>query len=274
MSATVVREHRPAVSVDELARAWDAVQSGAYRAPDKRHLRDERRRPVGSLWSPPASERVLPVVGCVDNALASTVALALATAAPGRARVIECGTPRATGLTAASTAELGVNESGWVCGTRGADVLIERTSDVMSAVDEVPQPSSQGGVALTVLDVGWDLSQLLATDSWLRTRVSTATTVVVTTATVPGLRQLDTVLNQLVAVPDVVAVVVGPSPRKWPKPVRRSVGPGVDALVSRGGLVTVPDDRRLALFGVDSSPLPRRLVLGAAQVLRLVEGTA
>src|SRR3546814_16208749 len=43
---------------------------------------------------------------------------------------------------------------------------------------------------LTILDVGWEVGQLLATDCWLAAAVRTADpVVVVTTATVPGMRR-------------------------------------------------------------------------------------
>ncbi|NHA01212.1 hypothetical protein G5V59_18805 [Nocardioides sp. W3-2-3] len=50
--------------------------------------------------------------------------------------------------------------------------------------------------SLTILDVGWEAGQLLATDCWLAEAVRTADQVVlVTTATVPGMRRASVALE-------------------------------------------------------------------------------
>jgi len=76
-AATLVRS-RP-VSVGELQRAWRAVQAGDFRDRSRPAPVAAVRRPTGDreLWAP--VEQVIPVVGCLGQAGASTVALALAT---------------------------------------------------------------------------------------------------------------------------------------------------------------------------------------------------
>ena len=74
------------VAIGELQRAWLAVQAGEFRgrASSRSRVRTEHADP---RWAP--RERVLPVVGCHPQAGASTLAVAIATAA-APARVIEC----------------------------------------------------------------------------------------------------------------------------------------------------------------------------------------
>jgi hypothetical protein len=259
-----------AVTVEELKRAWRAVQAGQFRG---EALILERFGPPAAhprVWHPTPGERVVPVVGCVRSCGASTLALAMATAAEPTSRVVECSSAAASGLAAASTAELGWGCSGWTRGTRG-EVLLERTGDLLFGVDEVPVPSSPAlPVELTVLDVGWELGQLLATPSWVADQVTRARTVVlVGPATVPGMRRLEGALASLPATP-AVAAVVGPARRRWAGAAHFGAGPLTRALDDAGRLVTVPTDRRLAVAGLDSTPLPGRLVAAATRVLRLV----
>ncbi|MEJ7742393.1 MAG: hypothetical protein WKF73_07505 [Nocardioidaceae bacterium] len=135
--------------------------------------------------------------------------MAIATAADGPARVIECSPITASGLAAASTAELGVHVSGWVQGTRD-QVVLERTGMVLVGVHEVPEPSEpERDVHLTVLDVGWELGQVMATPSWLSEHLRAAPLVVlVTVATIPGLSRLEGALGLLGPGRAVVAVRV------------------------------------------------------------------
>ena len=84
--------------------------------------------------------------------------------------------------------------------------------------------------------------------------------------TLPWLRRLETVLAGLDTSTDATVAVVGPSRRRWPKALSFSVGPLARELDAAGRLVAVPLDRRLALHGLDSAPLPPR-VLAAGAVL-------
>ena len=264
---------RPAVSVEELKRAWQAVQAGDFRRcpgasprPAAPSNHDTGRQP----WEP--HEAVLPVIGCAGSVGATTLALSLATAAvattAGSARVVECCTVTASGLAPASTAELGQHPKGWLQGTRG-EVLLERSSDIFISPDEVPPPTNAApAVGLTLLDVGWELGQLLASPKWLPDRVLHADHVVaVTTATIPGLRRLEGALALLEGTP-VVGAVLGPPRRKWPRGLQHSLGALSRQLDQRRAIHLIPLDRGLAVRGLDSHPLPTRLVTAAGHLLR------
>jgi hypothetical protein len=265
---------RPAVSVDELKAAWVAVQTGHFRAGTGtgaiRDLCEPPSPPAGKGWEPGLGERVLPVIGCAGSCGASTISLALAGVAAMPARVVECSTAGASGLAAASTAELGLHESGWTRGTRDG-ILLERASNVLVSIQEVPTPSvPDRPIALTVLDIGWEIGQVLVTPGWPGGQVRGADLVVLaTTATVPGLRRLEGALD-LLAGTSTCAAVIGPRPKKWPRPVGYSAGPRTRALEAAGRLVDVPADRALAITGLDATPLPAPLLVAAATLLRLL----
>jgi hypothetical protein len=186
------------------------------------------------------------------------------------ARVVECSSVPASGLAAASTAELGLHESGWTRGTRDG-VLLERASTILVSIQEVPTPSvPDRPIALTVLDIGWEIGQVLTTPAWLGGQVRGAGLVVlVTTATVPGLRRLESALD-LLAGTSTCAAVIGPKPKKWPRPVGYSAGPRTRAHAAAGRLIDVPENRALAIAGLDATPLPASLLAAAAKLLRLL----
>ena len=206
------------------------------------------------------------MIGCLPQAGATTIALAIATSV-GDARVVECCPATASGLIAASTAELGTSASGWALGRRDR-VGIARTTGVHLAIDELPAPGVPAArTDLTVLDVGWDLGQVLRTPGWVRDQVTGAgDVVVVTTATVPGLRRLETALMLLDRASALVAVR-GPDRRRWPGWLAAALGPGARAAQRTGRLLVVPHDKHLALAGIEPAPLPASL-LRAAEDLR------
>lgn len=255
--------------VDELRRAWHAVQEGQFLA--SRTLdRDSAPRPVqpgasdGATWRP--VERVLPVIGALPQAGATTLALAIAThAAP--ARIIECGPPSASGLAGAATAELGTTSSGWTIGRRDK-VHLARPSARRGRADALPCPDDAAiGTVLSVLDVDGELDLLLASGGWMSATVRAAPRVVlVATATVPGLRRLEVALRLLDPQRTVVAVR-GPVPRRWPRELAAAMGPATREQHRTGRWVVVPNDKRLARRGIDSTPLPSALVRAAGDVL-------
>lgn len=298
------------VSVAELQAAWGAVTAGAFRDTDPAMRTTppwrggEAEHPVaggdpsgpaqdavqavalhgasiGSPavsqgWSPEPGESVLPVLGCGGAVGASTVGVALAEAMTARVetvRLIECGSPSVTGLGCATNTELGLDPaSGWVRGTRGG-VLIERGHAALAGPASVPTPSqSVGGQLLSVLDVGWDLDLLLASDSWLtRTVVSSPTLVVVSVASVRGMRRLEAVVAQLAThraleEPGMCVAVVGPRIRRWPREVRTSTGPHTAGLLAADAVFAVPEDPRLAVTGLSAVRLPAP-VLRAAETI-------
>ena len=258
---TAVTSTRP-VGVDELKRAYRAVQAGTFRRGHHPNVR--------SLWWSPTTP-VLAVVGACAGSGASTLALALGTAA-GSARVLECASPTAAGLTAAATAELGRDPAGWVRGTRDA-VLIERPADTLGGPHEVPHPCPSGDPTLVVVDVAWELGTVLAGHGWLTDLLDGPGPVVVTApATVPGLRRLDTALGMLNHAHPVVALM-GPRRRALPRPVTSAL-----AALSRthdltGRVIHVPADTRLRTRGVDSNPLPPALLRAAIELLTLTDLT-
>jgi len=268
MTQTSPSHTRP-VGVDELRRAWHAVQVGQFRARPGRPAAPGPVRPgatpAPTSWTP--TQVVLPVVGCLPQAGTSSIALAIATVA-GNARVIECCTATASGLAAAATAELGTTTTGWTIGRRG-QVAIARLTGVHLSVADLPTPDEPHLAAgLAVLDVGWELGQVLATPSWVSQQVTNAAhVVVVTTATVPGLRRLETALT-LLGRDRTVAAVLGPQRRCWPHELAAAAGPAGQALERAGLLVSVPHSKGLALRGIDSSPLPSPLLRAAQALLR------
>lgn len=243
-------------SVAELRDAWRALEAGEFAPGTRRPGRTPTRSP-GS-WTPASSERVVAVVGCAGGAGASTLALALATATDAPARVIECCPPHASGFPAAATAELGA-DGAWRRGSRSG-VLLERRTD---ASPDLPVPAASaatwtfvdaGSTALTDPDDGW-----LA--SLLRTEVEV---VLVTSATVPGLRRLESCAELLGC--DALGVVVGPPVKRWPRPVQVAAS----ALPAGLRLVDFPLDPRLQVTGLTPDPLPASLLKAAQSILTLL----
>jgi hypothetical protein len=207
---------------------------------------------------------VLPVIGCLPQSGASTLALALATVTRGR--VLECCSSSASGLVGAATAELGTGPGGWSIGRRD-EALIARTRTVHLTPSGVPVPGDGApDGAATVLDVGWDLSHVLASDGWLRDElVAAAHVVLVSTATVPGLRRLENALALLDDRRPIVAVRTRGAGR-WPRELRGASGSKAQQVRRAGRWVDIPHDRRLELRGVDSTPLPPALLAAAAAI--------
>ena len=124
------------------------------------------------------------------------MALALATAA-GTTRVLETASTTAAGLTAAATAELGRDGAGWILGSRGL-VRIERVGDILHGPEEVPTPTPGPECDLLVVDIAWEVGAVLSGHGWLTTLLDCAGPVVLTaSATLPGLRRLDSALSLL-----------------------------------------------------------------------------
>jgi hypothetical protein len=246
------------VGVDELLRAHRSLMAGDFR-------RHPPRPRTHTEWNP--AEPVLPVVGAAGGTGSSTLALALATAAGGR--VVECASLTASGLVAAPTAELGRHDSGWLQGTRDT-VLIERPAALLTALADLPAPTTPNEAPpLTVVDVAWEIGQVLAAPCWVADLVRQSPSVVVTaTATIPGLRRLEAALAMLAHTRS-VAAVLGPRRKKWARAVALSAGPQTAELISGGRLVEVPTDARLSARGLDSHALPTSLLHAATDLLHL-----
>jgi hypothetical protein len=266
------RSSRP-VGVDELKRAWHAVSVGEFRAsPGAGKGPRGRGATTEDIWSPAAGEHTLAVIGCAGSVGASTIALAAGLAAAAApVRVIECCSVTASGLAAASTAELGMHPTDWRRGKRD-HVVLERASEVFAGVDEVPLPTeAENETQLTILDVGWEAGQLLATDCWLAEAVRTADQLVlVTTATVPGMRRAGVAMDLLANhwQPEQIAMAVrGPRRKKWPRGLEHAGGPAVRRALDADRCVEIPEDRGLAVNGLDSRPVPAPLISAARHLL-------
>lgn len=263
---------RPAAGADEHAPA-DAVP-GTVSAQSRRN----RPHQDATDWTPQPGERVLAVIGSSGSSGASTVALAVALSATVPARVVECCSASASGLAAATTAELGLHPTGWRQGRR-EQVLIERVSEVLAGVDEVPapttfEPGTDNGAdqssRLTVLDVGWEVGQLTTTDSWVSDSVARADQLLlVTTATVPGIRRLEGALELLAHHTGVHAdriwiAVLGPRRKKWPRGLQHAGGPHTRRALTSDRVLEIPENRGLAIHGLDSRPVPPALLAATA----------
>ena len=239
------------------------------------------------------------MVGAAGSAGCSTVALALATAAAESThargavalsgRVVECCSAPASGLAAASSAELGRHESGWVRGTRG-QVLLERVGEVLASPGQVPAPASLreddqvrdgqlsdgqlgdagGAECLTVIDTGWEVGQLVAGGGWLGDVVRRAPVVVVVARpTIPSFRRLEAALELLEADHGASAqiAVLGGRRKRWAKGVEHSAGPRTRAALREDRVHEIPEDRHLAVAGLSSVGLPPGLVAAAERLL-------
>jgi len=258
------------VGVDELKRAWHAVNAGEFRTGAGKGPRG-RGTAAEDSWSPADGEHTIAVIGSAGSVGASTVALATGLAAAAPVRVIECCSITASGLAAASTAELGLHSTDWRQGKRD-HVRLERASKVLTGVDEVPLPTeAQVETQLTILDIGWETDQLLATDCWLAEAVRTADQIIlVTTATVPGMRRAGVAMDHLAGHwhPEQIALAVrGPRRKKWPRGLEHAGGPAVRRALDADRCVEIPEDRELAVNGLDSRPVPVPLISAARQLL-------
>jgi hypothetical protein len=274
MSGLSTSTGQPPVALDEIKRAWHALRAGEFALDASACQMGSRRRGRSRTeWEQAPGETTLAVVGCAGSVGASTIALAAALAAPTPVRVVECCSVTASGLAAASNAELGLHPTGWRRGKRD-HVLLERPSEVMAGPGEVPVPTvGPHDGQLTILDVGWEVGQLLATKCWLTAATLTADRLVlVTSATVPGMRRLEGALDLLTAhgrAADIWIAVRGARRRKWQRVVERSAGPGVRRALAGDHSVEIPDDSDLAILGLDSREIPAPLISAAGQLLDL-----
>jgi hypothetical protein len=260
------------VGVDELKRAWQALNAGEFRTgPGAGKGPRGRGTAAEDDWTPADGEHTIAVIGSAGSVGASTVALATGLAAAAPVRVIECCSVTASGLAAASTAELGLHPTDWRQGKRD-HVLLERASEVLAGVGEVPLPTdAEHDTQLTILDIGWEAGQLLATDCWLAEAVRTANQVVlVSTATVPGMRRAGVVMDLLAGhwQPEQITLAIrGPRRKKWPRGLEHAGGPAVRRALDADRCVEIPEDRDLAVNGLDSRPVPAPLISAARQLL-------
>jgi len=239
-------------SVAELREAWRAIEAGEF-APGPRSTCATPR--TATVWTPALGERVVAVVGCAGGVGTSTVALALATTAGVPARVVECCPPLASGFSAAANAELGT-EGPWRRGSRGA-VLLERPT----GTDANVPVENESSVEWTFVDTNWTTVSGPGA-GWLGSALRALDDIVlVTNATVPGIRRLESCAELLGR--DALGVVVGPTAKRWPRQVKVAAA-GIPARVH---LTDFPLDPRLQVTGLTPDPLPAPLLKAAQHVL-------
>ncbi len=226
-------------SVDELKRAWAALTQGAFREPS---------------WTP--GDHSVTVLGCVGGAGASTVSLAIAEAA-GRAVLIDGADTAESGLIAAGRTELG-SIDGWARSARSSVLIVRRAAQTLA-----PPPPTKD---LTVVDAGVCGCVGRAPLSMR----SAGPLLYVTTATVPALRRLELALANRTA--SIFAVAVR-GQRRWDSHLTGYLGPQTRTALRDGRCVTVPYDKHLALYGLDTDDLPKPLLDAASRLLDLLNIT-
>ena len=264
-----------AVSVDELERAWRAVRAGQFRA---------RRRAVDGWVSGSGGPDLIPapvvlVVGAHGWSGTSTTALLIADAAARRGtavRLVDAAAPARSGFAAAAATEHGLDETGrWRQGSRGP-VSVQRLAGPVNRPAVVPPPPAGQDGTVTVVDIGWPITDLLedldadpAGQYWLGALVRSAPLVLTARATIPGLRLAEVTVEALAAVrvPGGRVVLALLGPRTLPRLLSASTA--VQAAQRDQLLVTVPDRPALTQAGLTPAPLPRQLHPAGDQLLAL-----
>jgi hypothetical protein len=210
-----------------------------------------------SRW--PVTGPVVAVLAAHPGAGASTVAVAIAEAlAAGGTptRLVELADPARSGLPAAASAELGVDESGWRHGRRGP-LQVDRLAEHVGGLCDLapPRPGQPGVSECVVLDLAFPAREVLAAGGWLAQLLAVARLVLVSRPTVPAVRQAEQLLADLQRLHPVL--LAAPGRGRWPGAVNASCGPAIRATREAGRVVTVPLDRRLEVYGVTADPLPR-----------------
>jgi hypothetical protein len=194
--------------------------------------------------------------------------------------LIEAAHPSRSGLVAASSAELGLDESGvWRRGVRGqlareGQVTVLRRADdarprgwpvlTAGAAHAAPRPDA-GPVScpLVAVDLGLVPLDAVASLGHPRSRV-----VIACRTTIPGVRLTEQLLASL---GDAHLVVGMLGPRRWPGEVTCSAGPRLRALRDHDRVVPVPRDRHLEVTGPTYAALPRAVLAAGCELLRVLE---
>ena len=262
------------VTVAELRAALTAARRGDFAAA----AWGEHTPGVGSRIAWPATagqDRGCPAVAVLAGhagAGASTVALAVADAAATagiRVTLADCAEPGRSGLAAVTTAELGVDASGWRLGRRGA-VQVDRLADRIGAIEDIPTPrvdpvGPTGVGRLLVVDIGWPAGTALTAGGWV-TELLAGELVVVCRASVPGVRQTEQLIAELPR-PPLVAVI---GPTRWPGVVTASCGPGLRAAKAADRMVCLPVAGPLEVTGLTADPLPKSLAAAGRELAELI----
>lgn len=205
---------------------------------------------------------------------ASTIALALAEVADAagvRTRVLDAAAPGWSGLLGATVTELGAAE-GWRRGRRGQGVLIDRVEDVVRVPSDVPSPRCVDGVDLTVLDAGWSMRELVAseTTAWVAAAAAHAE-VLVTRANALALSQTEAALTHLedqAAADQVVVVVVGAG--RWSDREFATAGRLLRRAQEQEAVLFAPLCPAKTLPGLGPDPLPKQLTRPSQRLLERI----
>lgn len=249
------------LSTAELQRAGAALLEGRFRSTNGALDPKPHALQVGA-WHP--DEDVIVVAGVAGRVGTTTIALAAATGL-ANARLVEASPLQASGLSIASTAELGVDSDGWRSANRDG-LRIERRAFDDPTPDQVPPPA-RGSRTTTVVDLGWSLSTHSSMNGgcWLGQALEQYPLVLVTCATAPGMRSLEAALTRTDR-DDITVIATGPSSsRRWSKATRQTLDacPLAAGLAAAGRVHPIALTRALA-DGLTDTPLPAALVTAVA----------
>ena len=177
------------------------------------------------------------------------VPVAVHHAAEGRSHTIEAATTP-------SPSACGSRARGDVVVTDVDPLVMDRTEDGLKV-----GPDLTAGRSL-VVDAGLYQPSSLRWQPWPEIG-ALARVVVITEASIPGLRRCEAVLGALPRVDAVVAV----GARRWPPAALASAGPAFRRAHASGLCVLVPRSRRLSEEGVDGRPAPRPVARAVAGLL-------
>lgn len=260
-------------SVAEVLRAAQSLEAGHFRElhPPLEREPGDRGRPAA--W--PHHGQAVAVAGARGGVGATTLALAIAEVAGPQARLVDTSRMHASGLASATTAELGVTETGWRRGTR-ANLVIERAASDWPTSRHVPVPEPSDH-ALTVVDVGRDILDVASGETWLAGMVESAPLLIVASATVPSLRRLDATLTALDRPGPLAVAIVGAPRRRWPRPLAAAITPRIRQIADAGALIVIRPDPDLSWSGISTDPLPASLLRSAetvsTELLHTAKGT-
>lgn len=238
-------------SLAELRAAYTALQNGTFA-----DLCTDFSTPVETDHQLALAGRVVGVVGVSAGIGTTTVALAVAETL-GASRLVELAASHASGLAAASTAELGTR-AGWNLGQRN-ELRLERRLTPDATIPALDDDDSDGE-DVTVVDLGTVTQSIPAA----------ALLVVVAPCSVPGIRRLNACLTTLNPT-QLVVVVTGAPGRTLPRQVAGAFAPALRAAAAGGRVLVVPECPALRLAGVTADPLPRLLRTALAPIPDLLE---
>lgn len=227
-------------------------------------LTGHRRPAAVQQGAPSLTSATALMLGAHPWAGATTVAVGLADAvgALGMGSALVDGAPhQRSGILSATEHELGSGPDGWRRATR-RNVCVRRMEMSPLRPSDVLEPDLPAEWAV-VVDAGWDLDELRPAGGWLGSLLSTAQLVIVSRASVPAARHAEYWLTTC-GREDAVVVLVGE--RRLPAAVAATLGPALRQVHEAGRVISLPTDKKLAVEGLDGSPLRKPL---AATLSRL-----